>query len=204
MKKIILLMVCFVLFLTGCDNESKDVSTVGSAGVDSGENADGQGDSGTDTGSGEENKDSGDDEGGSGLKGIMDEMMGGAEDLPSMLHVDPSTENAEVYFASLSTVDYGIVKDFIYESTTDTSNPAPEMAIIQVGDTGDIEAVEESLRAHLESRRTMFENYAGQIDERQMPMIESAEVFSEGDYVVLIVAENAKDVKEIFYEAVKK
>lgn len=193
MKKIILLLLCFMLLLTGCSSQNDTKDTMGNA------------DGGKGSVSGEETSSPSDaeEESSSELKKIMDKMQEAAKNLPSMLHVDSKTESAEAYFASLSTVDYGIVADFIYDSTTDTSNPAPEIAIIKVKDKGDIDAVTASLREHLEGRRLMFENYAAQIDEKQMPMIESAEVFSENDFVVLIVAENAKEVKEAFYEAIK-
>lgn len=218
MKKIILLFLCFMLFLTGCGSQSKTGDTKGSA---AGGNAGVSGEessspSGTDADDSSQTSPDGemspdndsmqgdaDMDNSSELKGIMDKMKESAKDLPSMLHVDPKTENAEIYFASLSTVDYGLIEDFIYESTTDTSNPAPEMAIIKVKDKSDVEAVTSSLKEHLESRKLMFRNYPDQIDERQMPMVESAQVFSENEYVVFIVAENSKEVKDAFYEAVK-
>lgn len=213
MKKIVLLLLCFMLLLTGCSSQSDTKDTIGNAdggkGSVSGEETSSPSDADADNSSqspsdeGSSSPSDAGEESSSELKEIMDKMQEAAKNLPSMLHVDSKTESAEAYFASLSTVDYGIVADFIYDSTTDTSNPAPEIAIIKVKDKGDIDAVIASLREHLEGRRLMFENYAAQIDEKQMPMIESAEVFSENDFVVLIVAENAKEVKEAFYEAIK-
>lgn len=206
MKKTILLLLCFMLLLTGCSGQSNTKETMGNA---EGGNGSVSGEESPSPSADDENSEQSeapsdsDVDAPSELKEIMDKMKEAGKDLPSMLHVDTKTESAEAYFSSLSTVDYGLIEDFIYDSTTDTSNPAPEIAVIKVKDKADVEAVVSSLREHLNSRRLMFENYSGQIDKRQMPMIESAEVFYENEYVVLIVAENAKEVKEAFYEAVK-
>lgn len=199
MKKVTLYIciLCFMVVIGGCGQNSPENPGPQGSGVEEGSAEKGGGEKGD----GSEEKNTPEDGKDMDLKGLMEAMLGAADNLPSLLHADPAVDKAEIYFASLSTVDYSLIKDFIYESSTDTSNPAPELAIIRVKDEGDAKDVEVSLREHIKSRVSMFENYAGQIDERQMPMLNSCEIFSKDDCVVFIVAENAKEVKEAFNKA---
>lgn len=199
MKKVILyiFIMCFMVVIGGCGQNNPGKPGPQGSGVEEGSAEKGD----RENGDGSEEKNTPEDGKDIDLKELMEAMLGAADNLPSLLHADPAVDKAEIYFASLSTVDYSLIKDFIYESSTDTSNPAPELAIIRVKDEKDVQNVEISLREHIKSRVSMFENYAGQIDEKQMPMLNSSEIFSKDDCVVFIVAENAKEVKEAFNKA---
>ncbi len=189
MKKFLFFLICTLLLLAGCGSSNLS-------------EADGSGKLPEESPNPSGKEDSGEEQNPS-LEAVMEEMLSVAKNLPELLLAHPGVENPEYYFACLSAADYGLVEDYRYESSTDTSNPAPELAIIKVKEEGDVNVMEESLREHVNSRLSMFQNYPDQLDKRQIPMVEKAEVFSKGNYVVLIIAENAKDIKKTFLKAVE-
>ena len=75
-----------------------------------------------------------------------------------------------------------------------SNGTSDEIAVIELKDSQDAKKMEESLRKHLENRKKLFKNYAPE----QVKNIENAQLFSIGNYAVLVICKNATAVKEAF------
>ena len=106
--------------------------------------------------------------------------------------VDSSMDDAKELFSNISNIDYDkIGQYFVLYSSNGTSD---EIAVVELKDSQDTKKMEESLRKHLESRKQLFKNYAPE----QVKNIENAQLFSIGNYTVLVICKNATAVKEAF------
>ena len=106
--------------------------------------------------------------------------------------VDSSMDDAKELFSNISNIDYDkIGQYFVLYSSNGTSD---EIAVVELKDSQDTKKMEESLRKHLESRKQLLKNYAPE----QVKNIENAQLFSIGNYAVLVINKNATAVKEAF------
>lgn len=137
------------------------------------------------------------------LSRIRDAMEQAVLDLPEMTLVDASDEmTAADLFSQLSTLDYEKVDDFFYMTATNQSEKksAEELAVIRLKDSYDAADALASVKEHVKSRSLTFENYMPEL----VPMINRAEMFAYDKYVVLIIAKNQDEVKDVFYDVIGK
>lgn len=135
-------------------------------------------------------------EGSASMDDIKSAMTQADSSLPDMTEVDSSTENAEDLFSYLSDIKYSKVKDFFMQYSSD--GLADEIAVIEMKNSTDASRAKNSLENHVDSRIKLFNNY--QPD--QVKRAKNALVFTEGKYAVLIISDNANDVKTAFENAV--
>lgn len=105
---------------------------------------------------------------------------------------DAMTEGDDAMFSARYNLDSELVEDkAMYVGTLAT---AEEITVIKVKDAGDVQAAKDAVNAHLEDQKTAFENYIPE----EMPKIENALVLTQGNYVLLAVADDTSKVKETF------
>lgn len=115
--------------------------------------------------------------------------------LPAMLSIRSGDERAERGFAAISTLAYDKVDSFSLLYAADGS--AYELAVIRLKDAADSKALEDSLRAHIDSRVQTYRNY----DPTQVSRAGSAVVAVRGSYAALIMCDDSAAVKAVFDKA---
>lgn len=118
-----------------------------------------------------------------------------ASDLPVMLTIRSGDERAERGFAAISTLAYDKVESFTLLYAADGS--AYELAVIRLKDISDSKALEDTLRAHIDSRVQTYRNY----DAAQVPRAEGAVVALHGRYAALIMCDDNPSVRAVFDQA---
>lgn len=105
-----------------------------------------------------------------------------------------SADELNTYY-SINTED---VKQFAAEN--DSTNDAPkEIVMIEATDADAASRVEEALTARLNSIMATYNSYSPD----QVDMVKACKVTKDGNFVSLIVADNAPDMLDIYYEYVK-
>jgi hypothetical protein len=131
------------------------------------------------------------------MTAVQEVMTTAAEEVSELSVADSNMDNASDLFLNISDMDYDKVsKYFLLYSSEGTSD---EIAVIEMKNSADTVDMEESLKKHLESRKKLFQNYAPD----QVKAIESAQLFSTGNYTVLIICDKASAVKEAFLDEVE-
>ena len=123
-------------------------------------------------------------------------MEAAEPDLPEMLSVSSSDEDAANLFAYLSDLDYEKVEGFFLSYAA--QGEAYELAVVALKDPADLPALEASLRAHQQDRVLLYKNYAAD----QVAMAEAAKVVSRGRYGALVMCAHPEAVLEVFEKGV--
>lgn len=126
------------------------------------------------------------------IENLEKQMLSVGKKLPEMSIIHGSSENTESLFSSLSDIDYSNVEDYFYAYSSE--GKADEVAVIKLKKSKYSEEAKESLRNHMQDRKTMFQNYKPDEADR----VEKGLVFSDGRYVVLVVADDLSKIKAEF------
>lgn len=126
---------------------------------------------------------------------LMKTVTASITDLPSMTTINQDSDNAKDIFTYLSTMDYDKIKDFAFNYATDGT--AEEIAIVCVKDSDDADTIEEDLNKRLSSRKATFETY----NEEELAKFDGATVVSNGNYIMLIIGNQAQNGKFAFNKA---
>ena len=127
--------------------------------------------------------------------GGLASQMAAASEFPSMLTINSGDDNEERGFSAISDLSFDKAASFSLMYASDGS--AYELAVIELKDAGDMKALENSLRAHIENRVKQYKYY----DPEQVSRAESALVASRGRYAALIMCDDASAVKTVFEKA---
>ena len=114
--------------------------------------------------------------------------------LGDMTYVSASDADAEDSFAYISDFDYDKVSSWFDYFASDGAKCSDEIAVISVKNRADVTQAEAALKDHLEYRKSLYKTYAPD----QLPKLNSALVFSNDIYAVLIVADNPQSIKTAF------
>ena len=95
----------------------------------------------------------------------------------------------------MSDIDYSKVKAFFITYASDGKGNADEIVAIQVKKKADLGEAAESLRRHLETRKTLYATY----DKNQLPKLNKAKVFTRGTLAILMVADQSEKMEAAFY-----
>lgn len=131
------------------------------------------------------------------MKQLKEDMLAADSSIPEMSVVYGSDENGSDLFSYLAEYNYENVEDYYFAYAT--AGTAEEVAVIRLKDNDSAEDCLKAVQAHVESRIIQFETY----DPSQVERCEGAVVFSNENYVVLIISDNDEAVKEAFYAAFK-
>lgn len=123
-------------------------------------------------------------------------MLQADETLPEMTTVNSNAEDAEDLFSYLSDLEYSKVESYFLAYSSE--GLADEVAVIRCKNVSDVEKAVATLKSHVEARVSLYTSY--QPD--QVDRARSAMVFREGNYAVLIISENQKEIKTAFLDAI--
>ena len=130
------------------------------------------------------------------LQTLGDRMVSVDTTLPPMKTASSEQDNAEMKFAVLSDLDYGLIDGYYYAYAEDGS--APEIAVICWKKSTDAAKLMESLKKHLSDRTGTMSEYAPD----QVELVKKAVVTNHGAYVTMIVSEKnglvQKECKDAF------
>lgn len=128
------------------------------------------------------------------MKKLCEDMLAADSSLPEMSVVYGSDENGSDLFQYLADFDVEKVEDFFFAYATEGT--AEEIAVIYLKDEDDIEDLEEAIENHVEGRIIQFRTY----DPSQVERCEDAVIIAKDNYVILIIADEAKAIKKVFEE----
>lgn len=126
------------------------------------------------------------------MKKLCEDMLAADSSLPEMSFVYGSDENGSDLFQYLADFDVDKVQDFFLAYATEGT--AEEIAVVYLKDRDDTEDLEEAIEDHVEGRIIQFRTY----DPSQVERCEDAVIEAKDNYVLLIIADEAKAVKEVF------
>lgn len=126
------------------------------------------------------------------MEDMQKQMLSVGKKLPEMSIIHGSSENTESLFSSLSDIDYSHVEDYFYAYSSE--GKADEVAVIKLKKSKYAEEAKESLRNHMQDRKIMFQNYKPD----EAVRVEKGLVFSDGRYVVLVIADELSKIKAEF------
>ena len=122
-------------------------------------------------------------------------LVGFTAEPDNMKYASSSDSNPEELLAHVSNIDYGKVKAFFITYATNGTGNADEIVAIQVKKKSDLNQAADSLRSHLETRKTLYAAY----DKSQLPKLEKAKVFTRGTLAILMVSDNSDKMEAAFY-----
>ncbi|MCR5636600.1 MAG: DUF4358 domain-containing protein [Clostridiales bacterium] len=125
---------------------------------------------------------------------LRDAMLESFGDTADMTTVDSSFENAEELFAYACDIDYSLVRSYFLSYST--LGNADEIAVAQLESEDSAKLAQKAFQKHLESRKKLFRQYAPE----QLKRTDNAKIFASGNYAVLIIADNAEEIKKVFEE----
>ncbi len=118
--------------------------------------------------------------------------------LPEMLYASSSEENADDLFSHVSDMDYEKVDSFFVSYSKE--GKADEIVVVAVKDPADIEEAKKSLMAHKEDRYKLLEQY----EPKEVSRIDDGIIFTEKQYAVLIICDDANSVRHAFEKQIKE
>jgi len=126
------------------------------------------------------------------MNALQQAMLEAAPALPDMLSVTSDVSDAEKLFTYLSDFDYEKVDGYLlsYSST----GTADEIAVVAVKDEADVGDAKASLEKHKGDRLKLFQTYGPQ----EAARVEKGQIFTQGQYAVLIICDDSDSVKEAF------
>ena len=124
-------------------------------------------------------------------------MLAADDSLPEMKTVGSWEDNAEKSFAYLSDLDYGKVRGYFLAYAAD--GMAYEIAVVQLKDKADADALADSLNEHVRTRVQMYKTY----EPDQVQRAENAVITTNGDCVLLIMSDAPQKSESAFKEFTK-
>ena len=130
------------------------------------------------------------------LPTLQTKMLEADPSLPEMLSVTGGLPESKRAFSYLSDFSYDKVENFLLSYAT--TGTADEIAVIAVKDPADTQAAADSLRTHLNSRKTLFRQYKPE----EAARADQGLVFTQDQYAVLIICSDGQAVKTAFEAAI--
>ncbi len=119
------------------------------------------------------------------------------KDMPSMIKITSQSEDAKGIFEIISKMDYDKIYDYVFSYSEE--GYADEIVVIQVKDSEDAKELKDDLEERLASRKATFATY--NVDEGSK--FEGATVLSKGNYLVLLIGNQAQNAKYEFNKLFK-
>ena len=124
-------------------------------------------------------------------------MLEAAPSLPDMSTVNSSADDAAELLTYVSDIDYDKVDGYFLAYSSE--GLADEIFVMRLKSANDVPEAKETIETHVQSRISLFKSYS--VD--QVPRAEDAKIYTEGKYVILIICDEASQVKTAFDNAVK-
>ena len=126
-------------------------------------------------------------------------LVGFTGEPDNMKYASSSDSNPQDLLAHVSNIEYSKVKAFFITYASDGTGNADEIVAIQVKKKSDLNEAAESLRNHLETRKTLYAAY----DKTQLPKLDKAKVFTRGTLAILMVADDSDKMEAAFNDFFK-
>ena len=94
-------------------------------------------------------------------------------------------------------MDYSKVDKYFLDYAQEGT--AEEVAVIKVKNSKDVDEAKKSLEKHIKDRIAFYKSY----DPTQVDRANDAQIFVKDDYAVLIVSDNASEIKKAFEDSFK-
>lgn len=107
-----------------------------------------------------------------------------AKDITSITS-NTETPRSQKNFSYFSTLDYEKVDRYLLSYSS--SGTADEVAVIAVKDAADVSEAASTLRAHVDDRLKLFQQYGPD----QASRVEKAEIFTKDQYAVLLICDDS-------------
>lgn len=128
---------------------------------------------------------------------IFETVSSAMKDMPDMITSTDEDEGAEDIFLIFSELEYDKVKDYVFCYSSE--GYADEIIVVQVKDNADAKEVKEDLEERLESRKSTFATYNAE----EGTKFNAATVLSKGNYVSLLIGNQAQNGKYEFNKLFK-
>lgn len=132
------------------------------------------------------------------LNSIGEAIVSADTTLPEMTVDSSDGADAEINFSAICDFNYKRVAGYYHAYAS--AGGASEIAIICVNSEDDVNALVNSLKAHIETRRSVMENYTPE----QVEIVDKAIVSPTGCYVGLFICEKSGYDKNNFEAELKK
>lgn len=126
------------------------------------------------------------------MEELQQAMLAAAPSLSETASTTGNADDAKETFCYVSDLPYEKVENFLLSYST--TGKADEIAVVAVKDPADVTKAADSLRAHVESRRNLFLQYGP----AEAARVEKAQIFTKGQYAVLIICDDGPAVKTAF------
>lgn len=130
---------------------------------------------------------------------IMGKLLKIVDDTEITVTVTYGEEKYEEYFEYLYDLKMSVISDGTI-SYASTGGFADEISILKATDSDEAAEIKTALKKRIERRINDFTGYAPE----EVAKLEQSEVFSEGDYVVLAICDDADKIHKAFKEAIKE
>ena len=98
----------------------------------------------------------------------------------------------EEFISNYYGIDVSILEEYVFSMSEDAAQ-AETIIILKVKDAGDLEGLTDCLQTIVEEKKNEMENYIPE----QFAIVEKSEVRSEGNYIWLIISDNADEIADI-------
>ncbi len=129
------------------------------------------------------------------MEALQTAMLAADPALTDMTSITGNVEDAKELFSYLSDFSYDKVDNFLLSYSS--SKPAQEIAVIAVKDPSDVDAAASALRAHVDQRLKLFQQYSP----ADAAQVEKAQILTKGRYAALIICEDNLAVQTAFETA---
>ncbi|MCR5809645.1 MAG: DUF4358 domain-containing protein [Clostridiales bacterium] len=126
-------------------------------------------------------------------------MLSAHGDPDSMAYASSSDADPAVKLSYVSDVDYSKVEAFFISYAKDGKGNSDEIVVIAMKEEADAAEAAASLQEHIKKRISLYSTY----DPMQVTALEKAEIFTERQYAVLVVAKNSEEIISAFNDFVK-
>ncbi|MDE6209260.1 MAG: DUF4358 domain-containing protein [Lachnospiraceae bacterium] len=130
-------------------------------------------------------------------KEIYDKVSASITDMPEMTVVDNTTDEGKDSFTYVTDLEQDKIKDFVFAYSKD--GKADEVVVIQLKNSEDLKKVQADLEERLETRRNTFSIY----DAEEGSKFQGATVVKNGNYLMLIIGNQAQNGKYAFNDMFK-
>lgn len=124
-------------------------------------------------------------------------MRGASDKWQEMKYVSSEDNAPAELLENISDMDYAKVNAFFIYYAAEGAGNADEIAVIQVKNKADLTQAADSLTAHLNKRKSLYATY----DRSQLAKLEKGRVVTKNGMAALIVADDADQIEESFFQA---
>lgn len=125
---------------------------------------------------------------------VLEKVLDGITDLPEMVTIKSGDANVENKFELICDLELDKVEDFAFTNAKENTKIADEICILRMKSKSDMAIAKKSLEDRIDDRKGVFNYY----DPAQVPKLDKAVIDVKGNYIMLIVSDQASNGKYEF------